>query len=296
MKYTSKLLLFGEHIIINGAQALAIPFSHYGGTWQYTTNDVIERQMDLPQFANYLEGLKNEKVLLCDLNVSSFKQELAKGLFFNSDIPTGYGAGSSGALCAGVYDLFCENKLEKTEENLLVLKNIFAQMESYFHGASSGTDPLICYVGQPLKFISKEKIKIVEIPEAKSYSLFLLDTQMPRKTGPLVKIFLEKSKEYYYKALTESELLPDNEDAIEAFLTGNEKVLFEKMHSISHFQFKYFEEMIPDDFRKIWLDGLASDLYKLKLCGAGGGGFFLGITKDLEKTKKLIPQYTLLKI
>jgi len=295
-QYTSKLLLFGEHIIIKGAQALAIPFSHYNGSWQYASEKTEALQMDLPQFVDYLESLKEKDELLCDLDVFSFKKELRKGLYFQSNIPTGYGAGSSGALCAGIYDLFCKNKLEKTEANLLELKKIFAQLESYFHGSSSGTDPLVCYVGQPLLLISKDEIKIVKTPNTKDFTLFLLDTRMPRKTGPLVNIFLEKSKEEYYALRCQSELLPDNEDAIESFLKGNEKALFEKMHQISHFQFKYFQEMIPDEFRKIWLDGLSDDLYKIKLCGAGGGGFFLGITKDLEKTKKLISEYTLIKI
>jgi mevalonate kinase len=28
------------------------------------------------------------------------------------------------------------------------------------------------------------------------------------------------------------------------------------------------------------------DVYKLKLCGAGGGGFILGFCKNIDKTKK----------
>ena len=296
MQYTSKLLLFGEHIIIKGAQALAVPFSHYHGSWQYDFDEKEKLQMDLPKFAEYLEKLQEEKNLLCDLDIFSFKKELDKGLYFQSNIPTGYGAGSSGALCAGVYDLFCKNKLEKTEAHLLDLKKIFAQLESYFHGSSSGTDPLVCYVGQPLLLASKEKIRIVKIPKTKDFTLFLLDTKITRKTGTFVNIFLEKSKDEYYAKHCESELIPDNEDAIDDFLKGNEKALFEKMHSISHFQFKYFQEMIPDEFRKMWLDGLSSDMFKLKLCGAGGGGFFLGMTNDFEKTKSFIKEYDLIKI
>ena len=61
-------------------------------------------------------------------------------------------------------------------------------------------------------------------------------------------------------------------------------MLFERIHEIGYFQFKYFLEMIPADFRTIWLDALASDFFKLKLCGAGGGGFLLGMTFDFEKT------------
>ena len=45
-------------------------------------------------------------------------------------------------------------------------------------------------------------------------------------------------------------------------------------------------EMIPSLFRDLWKNGLVTNDYNLKLCGAGGGGFILGHTKDLELAKK----------
>ena len=54
--------------------------------------------------------------------------------------------------------------------------------------------------------------------------------------------------------------------------------------------------MIPPDFKKIWRYGLDSNDYKLKLCGAGGGGFILGITKDFEKTKIILSGYNLIRL
>jgi mevalonate kinase len=40
--------------------------------------------------------------------------------------------------------------------------------------------------------------------------------------------------------------------------------------------------MIPKNFQTIWRDGLISEEYYLKLCGAGGGGFLLGMASDLR--------------
>ena len=34
--------------------------------------------------------------------------------------------------------------------------------------------------------------------------------------------------------------------------------------------------MIPEDMRKIWALGLETSAFSIKLCGAGGGGYFLG--------------------
>jgi mevalonate kinase len=48
------------------------------------------------------------------------------------------------------------------------------------------------------------------------------------------------------------------------------------MEALSHLQFASFEEMIPPNIRAIWAHGLETREFALKLCGAGGGGFFLG--------------------
>ncbi len=299
-QYTSKLLLFGEHTIIKGSQALAMPLPHFFGSWKYTTDDIEKLQMDLPAFVDYLEKLKNVNELLCNLNISKFREELNKGLYFDSNIPTGYGVGSSGALCAAVYDTFGKNQLEKNENNFFKIKKILAQLESYFHGASSGTDPLVCLVEKTLLFEDNENIRSVEILKnknnKKNFQFFLLDTQIPRQTEPFVNIFLEKCKDDYYYSRLQAELIPNVDDAIAAYTTQNSEILFEKIHRIGHFQFKYFSKMIPSQFRTIWLDGLASDLFKFKLCGAGGGGFLLGFTSDFKQTQKHLSDYQLIAI
>jgi len=157
----------------------------------------------------------------------------------------------------------------------------------------------VLYVQQ---FESTKKIEQINIhhgigmEEINQGQFFLLDTKMPRETGPLVNIFLEKCKDNYYYSRIETELNPLVDEAITAFLQHNRKSLFQRIHEIGHFQFKYFSEMIPDNFRTIWLDGLANDLYKLKLCGAGGGGFLLGITFNFEKTQKQLSNYKLIPI
>ncbi len=65
------------------------------------------------------------------------------------------------------------------------------------------------------------------------------------------------------------------------------------MKKISVFQFQHFLPMIPKLFQDIWLEGLETNQYFLKLCGAGGGGFILGFTHDFELTKKLISNHHL---
>ena len=288
--YKAKLLLFGEYTIIQGFQALAMPLDHFRANWVHrsVSEQDLNRRKFLLGLADYLEKLNDQ--IDFKLEVANFKTDLASDLYFESNIPIGYGVGSSGALTAAVYDRYIK---DTTDLKLEILKSRLALIESFFHGSSSGIDPLICYLDQTVLMESKTKIKTVQLNTSKESigSIFLLNTGIPRKTEPLVEIFLQKCKDEYFQGHCQSELSPLNDDAIDAFLKGDWKELFQTTHEISYFQYKYFAPMIPKNIQQIWLDGLSNSLFKLKLCGAGGGGFMLGFTEDMEKTKLAINQF-----
>lgn len=285
-KYQSKLLLFGEHAILKGSQALAMPLSSFYGRWAYSTDTA--RQMNLKDFANYLKhDFPNQ------FNIAAFKSELENGLFFDSNIPTGYGVGSSGALVAAVFDTFIKEKKYASKQQL---QAFLGKMESFFHGASSGIDPLICYLEENILLEGTAEMKAVDLPnfsKKNNWTIFLLDTQMPRKTGPFVELFLNKCNNKTYEQLLKNQLSPITKTAITCFLNGEWASLFEHLHHISKFQEAHFSEMIPPVFKPIWKAGIDHHLYKLKLCGAGGGGFLLGMTQDFQATKKALANWTL---
>jgi len=90
----------------------------------------------------------------------------ATSLYFDSSIPQGYGVGSSGALVAAIYDTYAIDKIEATEtltrDKLLRLKEIFSLMESFFHGKSSGLDPLNSYLSIPILMILEDNYKAIQ--------------------------------------------------------------------------------------------------------------------------------------
>jgi len=61
---------------------------------------------------------------------------------------------------------------------------------------------------------------------------------------------------------------------------------------MSKIHYLLFSEMIPDDFQQIWRESTESDFFKLKICGAGGGGFILGMTKDWGKTEEVLSGFS----
>jgi mevalonate kinase len=223
--------------------------------------------------------------------------ELKNGLYFESNVLCGYGTGSSGVLCAAIYNRFGIDKIAATFLNLNILKQGFAQMECYFHGKSSGVDPLICYLNEPL-LITSQGVVTVNLPAYlnKGNAIFLLDTKMPRKAEPLIQWFMKSAELIDFQNNIKENLVNYNNSAIAAFLEGHWSNLMKASHQISDFQLRYLTPLIPQPFHSVWQQGLENDLFKLKICGAGGGGFILGVTRDFEGTEKLLKDYTILKV
>ena len=100
--------------------------------------------------------------------------------------------GSSAALTAAIYSRYGA-QLQK--RSLCELRSIFSRMESYFHGQSSGIDPIVCYMGRSFLFRSKDDIVLKNInffQRKKSSLFFLLNTKKKRKVKLLFKNFTQK--------------------------------------------------------------------------------------------------------
>jgi mevalonate kinase len=200
---------------------------------------------------------------------------------------------------AAIYAKYGKNIIKAEQnisgEKIKQLKTIFGQMESYFHGKSSGLDPLICYLNLPVVIKSKEEMNTVGLPsqgEGKG-AIFLLNTGTPGKTQPLVSYFLDKCKEDGFRNMLKSEFKKYNDACIEAFINKDVKPLLSNVKKLSKVLLEHFSPMIPSHFQQLWQEGIDSNAYYLKLCGSGGGGFILGFTKDLEKAKKKLASYDL---
>lgn len=283
--FLSKLLLFGEHIVIKGARALAIPYAGFQGRWQWAPGDT-SLQQSLPAFVEYI---RNKPALAAGLDHMALAKDLSKGLFFASNIPTGYGVGSSGALCAAVYTRYASQPIPREDlDRVGTLQLFLGEMESFFHQSSSGVDPLVCYMKQPLLLEKGQLPRVVEWRTThQDAPLFLVDTHQSRKTGPYVAHFLKKYEAPAFQKALSTSLLPANEMAIDAFLQADSYGLQQAFQQISHFQFEHFQHMIPTQIAPMWKQGFDTQNFYLKLCGAGGGGFMLGLAKDPETLEHL---------
>ncbi|MET3046370.1 mevalonate kinase family protein [Flavobacterium covae] len=301
--FYSKILLFGEYGIIKDSKGLAIPYNFYNGALKIDGNvssEALQSNESLKKFAVYLKELAEEQPHLVAFNNDALKQDVMKGMYFDSSIPQGYGVGSSGALVAAIYDKYAYNKItvleNLTREKLLELKTIFSQMESFFHGKSSGLDPLNSYLSLPILINSKDHIEATGIPTQSitgKGAVFLLDSGIVGETAPMVSIFMEKLKEEGFRKMLKSQFIKYTDACVENFLKGDVKSLFTNTKELSKIVLNNFKPMIPEQFHTVWQKGIETNDYYLKLCGSGGGGYILGFTQDLEKAKSALKDYKL---
>lgn len=298
--YYGKVLLFGEYSILFNSKGLTIPYSHFTGQLSFINDDkytdydfAVQSNRQMMEFLGYMRQLEEEGKMPCRMDFERMQTELENGLYFESNIPQGYGIGSSGALVASVYDRYCLDKIETSEtmskEDISRLKVIFSALESLFHGQSSGIDPLNCYIQHPLLIHSREDISITGIPRSKFENegvIFLVDTGKVGKTGPLVNHFLEQMRFKDYEDLFKTDYIPWVNQCISDILSGSMPSFFNALGKVSEFQLTHFTNMIPDSFMDAWKWGLDSGKFFLKLCGSGGGGFLLGFTTDYSASKK----------
>jgi mevalonate kinase len=291
--FYSKILLFGEYGIIKDSKGLSIPYNCYNGALKITdVNTPFAKDSNAKLFKFY-DYLKNLNSSIVNFNLDKFHSDLKLGMYFDSSIPEGYGVGSSGALVAAVYDYYANNKItvleNLTREKLLKLKDIFSTMESFFHGKSSGLDPLNSYLSIPILINSKKDIKVIGIPSQQrdgEGAVFLLDSGEVSTTAPMINIFMEKMKKDGFRKMLNNQFIKYTNSCVEDFLNGDLSSLFQNTKKLSKVVFDNFKPMIPNKYHSLWQKGIDNDSYFLKLCGSGGGGYILGFTKNIEKAKK----------
>lgn len=298
--FYSKILLFGEYGIIKDSKGLSIPYNFYNGalkTDQNPNHSAIKSNRNLKKFIQYLASLDS---LLVSFNLDQLQKDVNVGMYFDSSIPQGYGVGSSGALVAALYDKYANDKItvleNLTREKLLKLKAIFSEMESFFHGKSSGLDPLNSYLSIPILINSQDNIEATGIPSQNTNgkgAVFLIDSGIIGETAPMVGIFMEKMKHEGFRSMLKNQFIKHTDACVEDFLKGDVKSLFSNTKQLSKLVLNHFKPMIPKQFHSIWKKGIDTNDYYLKLCGSGGGGYILGFTEDLEAAKMSLENYKL---
>ncbi|HPB52032.1 MAG TPA: hypothetical protein PLC76_03905 [Saprospiraceae bacterium] len=267
-QYPSKIILFGEHTLLWGSEGLAIPGNQYFGHW--AQGNPRHQGTDLYSFADYLSGQKFHN----RVDHAGLLKDATNGWFFDSNIPVGYGVGSSGAYSAAIYDRYaCV-----TDKDASHIRQDLAAIESFFHGSSSGIDPLISYYDRSFHLKDGYPEEVV-IADRIRDSFTLTDTGIKRDGSDYIRLFAQKMEDPNFAQKIKELYIPLVTNAIDACLKDDIGRLHEHFFEISYFQLVWMTEFIPFHLIKKWEQQLSDYTGYYKICGAGGGGFLLKIRK-----------------
>jgi len=301
--FNSKVLLFGEYSALYNSQALVMPYDRFSGQLTFSNDDsenkfAYRSNEYLKKFSTFIANHVDENFVL---EVKQFEWEINNGLFFQSNIPQGYGLGSSGALVVAIFLRYLKKAKELkdelkglTVETAQKLKKSLGQMESYFHGTSSGLDPLSIILNKPILFKSADDVSPVDIPaknEEGKNVIFLVNTGIERQTSIMMTQFKKLSSDAAFKNKVQSQLVNHTNNSIQSFLNENPQQLYQNLEQLIQFQLAEMNFFIPEAFQKVISAGIKTGDYFLKLCGAGGGGFMLGFTENWNTTSEKLAPY-----
>jgi len=279
--FNSKLLLFGEYGLMYDAMALSVPFPKFSGFLDFESDQLhLESNAEIRKFYKHLKSADSNKELHFSFDLPRLENDIERGLFFSSSIPQQYGLGSSGALVAALFGKYAFPSNLGNNLSPEILKANFAVLESFFHGKSSGLDPLISYLNKPILVDSQKQVIPVDFDLQKAgLAVALIDTKTTAATGPLVKHFIDLFNLPEFEEAFESQFIPANNGCIESLLNGDKQNFFLHLEKLVRFQLYHFHEMIPAGFHRVISFAHCEKVY-IKLLGSGGGGYLLAFAES----------------
>ncbi|SHH91636.1 mevalonate kinase [Virgibacillus chiguensis] len=162
----SKLILIGEHAVVHGQPAIAIPFplvgvetavEHFPGPVKIDTTfyhgSIADAPESLEGIVKCIEGTMEYLNIACEDMI----------IRITSTIPPGKGLGSSASVAISVVrSLFAYFDEDYTDEELLQLANI---AETFAHGAPSGIDTLTITSQSPVWYEKEHPIDFIHLSE-----------------------------------------------------------------------------------------------------------------------------------
>ena len=286
-RYYSKVILFGEYSMIFDATALMIPLKRFSAQWQFPQSRnraaSLTSNQSLKRFFQYLS---ENKALSYLFDLQALKKDLDEGLFLASDVPSGYGLGSSGTLVAAVYDRYAVQK----SDDYLQLKTLFGQMESHFHGSSSGIDPLQCYLGQPFKITPKGVQLLSDDFLKNDIHICLIDTKIKSNTKPLVNHFKAQRENAVFLSRFQSEYVPCVTSCINSMIEGKKELFFSLLKQLTKGQLEFLRPMITNNTLGLFTTDFDFH-FGVKISGSGGGGYVLGFTDNVDNASALLKDF-----
>jgi mevalonate kinase len=272
-----KWVLAGEHSVLRGATAVAIPHEEVGLTLSFDpeVKDLgfaVEPTEAQPLIGELLASIADA----WESDGKMFPKPLGR-LKIQSNIPIGAGLGSSAALCVALTRWMADPLTIPGEQ----LTEFSTQLEHRFHGRSSGMDVAVIAAGEPISFAMGRGVRSIGIKRLPRFTFH--DTGLRGRTSECV-LRVEKFREEtpalgvkVDEAMgTASRLAMEGLIQYDAGHFDQGQKLVQEAMKIGRECF-YSWELVPGEARRLEEKLLGEGALAVKLTGAGGGGIIVAL-------------------
>lgn len=182
-----KIILFGEHSVVYGQPALAVPIQHARAEAQITNGDpntgLIIHAEDLNLNLTLKETAEHGLCQMARLVLDALKRDEPDIVIrVRSSIPIAGGMGSGAAVSAALGKALSEHLGEPLSPDRL--SALVYEVEKIYHGTPSGIDNTVICFEQPVYFIKGQAVETFGVK--KPFDLVIGDTGIPSLTKETV--------------------------------------------------------------------------------------------------------------
>lgn len=165
-----KAILFGEHAVVYGVPAIAIPLSSIRARASFMATarplTIIAEDLARPTITIDVEQFDGSDplALMAALTSRHFKAAIPKGeISIRSDIPIASGLGSGAAVSAALGRAIA--RLLESDVSDDALSKLVFEVEKLHHGTPSGIDNTVVVYEEPVYFVKDKAVDFIRINE-----------------------------------------------------------------------------------------------------------------------------------
>lgn len=275
-----KIILFGEHAVVYGRPALAVPVTQVHADVEVADSSRAGIWIDAPDISlkTELNELPDSHplsvIIISTLNAIGVASRLSLAIHIHSSIPVASGLGSGAAVSVAIARAMSAHlglPLEEDQVNQLVYGT-----ESLYHGTPSGIDNTVITYACPVYFVKGQTIETLRV--GAPFTIVIGDTGIPA----LTKESVADVRRLWKADLTHWEKIFDDVGDIarrarQAIGAGNALQLGDLMN-LNHELLQSMTVSSPDLDRLVHV-ARSTGALGAKLSGGGRGGNMIALVK-----------------
>lgn len=287
-KSVSKIILSGEHAVVHGSPAIALPVFDCMSYSEALKSNLKGLIINAPQINE--KFLIQEYKTICnplELTVLNFLKEYDLEIpnieiKIRSDIPIASGMGSGASISSSIIKSLCKYfNLDLSNEKIY---DLVYEIEKIYHGNPSGIDPKVIVYESPFYFIRNKLFEKIDIKT--QFDIIIIDSGIRSTTKEVVN-WVGNQKNIYQDKY--NKLFNEISDISN---TLRDELKTDNIANIGHLMNLNHDLLVEVGVSNSTLDDIVSiskecGALGAKLSGAGRGGIVIALS-DPEKTLDVI--------